>query len=65
MLTEQEKSELRQNIQSNKHEIFVISFEDMDAIIKSSPASKKNERSTSVEQTERKGRDRSQLLRLR
>lgn len=41
MLTEQEKSEFRQNIQSNKHEIFVISFEDMDAVIKSSPASKK------------------------
>ena len=36
MLTEKEKKDLQQKIQSNKHEIYVISFEEMDAIIKSS-----------------------------
>ncbi|WP_444931377.1 hypothetical protein ACJJIF_06245 [Microbulbifer sp. SSSA002] len=37
MLTEKEKKELQQKIQSNKHEVYVVSFEEMDAIIKSSP----------------------------
>lgn len=36
MLTEQEKKALQQNIQSNKHEVYVVSFDEMDAIIKSS-----------------------------
>ncbi|WP_018416502.1 hypothetical protein [Teredinibacter turnerae] len=37
MLTEKEKKELQQKIQSNKHEVYVVSFDEMDAIIKSSP----------------------------
>lgn len=37
MLTEKEKKDLQQKIKSNKHEVYVISFEEMDAIIKSSP----------------------------
>ena len=41
MLTEKEKKELQQEIQSNKHEVYVISFEEMDAIIKSSPKGNK------------------------
>lgn len=41
MLTEHEKNEYRQAIQSNKHEIYVVSFEEMDAIIRSSPNGKK------------------------
>lgn len=36
MLTEQERKELRQRIQSNKHEVYVVSIEEMDAIIRSS-----------------------------
>ena len=39
MLTEKEK--LQQKIQSNTHEVYVVSFEEMDAIIKSSPKGKK------------------------
>jgi len=41
VLTEKEKKELQQKIQSNKHEVYVVSFEEMDAIIKSSPKGKK------------------------
>jgi hypothetical protein len=41
MLLEQEKKELKQKIQSNKHEVYVVSFEEMDAIIKSSPKGSK------------------------
>ena len=41
MLTEMEKQELQQIIESNKHEVYVISFEEMDAIIKSSPQGSK------------------------
>lgn len=41
MLTEKEKKELQQKIQSNTHEVYVVSFEEMDAIIKSSPKGKK------------------------
>lgn len=41
MLTEQEKKSLKQTIQSNQHEIYVLSIEEMDAIIRSSPAGKK------------------------
>lgn len=35
MLTDQEKKGLKQQIQSNQHEVFIISIEEMDAIIKS------------------------------
>lgn len=38
MLSDQEKKELRQQIKSNQHEIFVVSIEEMDAIVRSSPA---------------------------
>lgn len=41
MLTEKEKKELQQKIQSNKHEVYVVSFEEMDAIIKYSPKGNK------------------------
>lgn len=41
MLTEKEKKDLQQKIQSNTHEVYVVSFEEMDAIIKSSPKGKK------------------------
>ena len=41
MLTEKEKKELQQKIQSNKHEVYVVSFDEMDAIIKSSPSGNK------------------------
>lgn len=41
MLTEKEKKELHQKIQSNTHEVYVVSFEEMDAIIKSSPKGQK------------------------
>lgn len=37
MLSEHDKKELKQQIHSNKHEIFVVSFEEMEAIIHSSP----------------------------
>ncbi|MBY6189264.1 hypothetical protein KUV22_02420 [Microbulbifer agarilyticus] len=37
MLTDQQKQLLSVQIQANKHEIYVISFEEMDAIVKSSP----------------------------
>lgn len=36
MLTEVEKRELKQKIQSNHHEIYAVSIEEMDAIIRSS-----------------------------
>lgn len=37
MLSEQEKKELKQQISSNQHEVFVVSIEEMDAIVRSSP----------------------------
>ena len=37
MLTEKEKDELKAKISSNKHEIFVISVEEMDHIVQSNP----------------------------
>lgn len=37
MLSSQEKKELRQQIKSNQHEVFVVSIEEMDAIVRSSP----------------------------
>jgi len=37
MLSEQEKKELKQKIKSNQHEVFVVSIDEMDAIVKSSP----------------------------
>lgn len=47
MLSEKEKNDLRQKIQSNKHEVYVISMEEMDAIIRSSPkGSKKSVKDT-------------------
>lgn len=36
MFSEQERKVLQQNIQSNTHEIYVVSFEEMDTIIQSS-----------------------------
>lgn len=36
MLTESEKRELKQTIKANRHEVFVVSMEEMDAIIRSS-----------------------------
>lgn len=41
MLTEQDKRELKTEIQSNKHQVYIVSIKEMDAIIRSSPASKK------------------------
>ena len=41
MLTETEQKVLQQKIQSNKHEVYVVSFEEMDAIIKSSTKANK------------------------
>lgn len=37
MLTEQDKKDIKQQIKSNQHEVFVVSIEEMDAIVKSSP----------------------------
>lgn len=37
MLSDQEKKELKQQIRSNQHEVFVVSIEEMDAIVQSSP----------------------------
>lgn len=37
MFSQKEKQDLQNIIQSNKHEIYVLSFEEMNAIIKSSP----------------------------
>lgn len=36
MLSTEEKQELKQKIQANKHEIYVVSIEEMDAIVRSS-----------------------------
>lgn len=41
MLTDKEKKNLQQKIRSNTHEVYVVSFEEMDAIIKSSPKGRK------------------------
>jgi hypothetical protein len=41
MLTEQDKKSLKQTIQSNTHELYMVSIEEFDAIIRSSPAGKK------------------------
>jgi hypothetical protein len=40
MLSDQEKKELKQKIKSNQHEVFVVSIEEMDAIVQSSPKGK-------------------------
>jgi hypothetical protein len=40
MLSDQEKKELKQQIKSNQHEVFVISIDEMDAIVQSSPKGK-------------------------
>lgn len=37
MFSQKEKKDLQNIIQSNKHAVYVVSFEEMDAIIKSSP----------------------------
>ena len=36
MLSEQDKANLKNTIQTNKHEIFVLSMDEMDAVIRSS-----------------------------
>jgi len=41
MLTEQDKQNLKQTIQSNQHEVFLISAEEMDAIVNSCTSRKK------------------------
>ncbi len=41
MLTEQDKRELKIEIQSNKHQVYIVSIKEMDAIIRSAPAGKK------------------------
>lgn len=41
MLSEKEKKALKQQIQANQHEVYVVSVEEMDAIIKSSPKGSK------------------------
>ena len=40
MLLEKEKKEFKQQIQSNKHEVFVVSIQEMDSIVQSSPKGK-------------------------
>ena len=40
MLSNQEKIELKQQIQSNQHEVFVVSIDEMNAIVRSSPKGK-------------------------
>jgi len=37
MLTEEEKKVLKLNIQANRHEVFLVSLEEMDEIIRSNP----------------------------
>jgi len=37
MLSVQEKKELKKKINSNQHEIYIVSIEEMDAIVQSSP----------------------------
>ncbi|CAH0990983.1 hypothetical protein SIN8267_01084 [Sinobacterium norvegicum] len=37
MLSDQGKNELKQKIKSNQHEVFVVSIEEMDAIVRASP----------------------------
>lgn len=37
MLSDQDKKELKQKIKSNQHEVFVVSIEEMDSIVRSSP----------------------------
>lgn len=37
MFSDQEKKKLKEQIKSNQHEVFVISIEEMDPIVKSSP----------------------------
>lgn len=41
MLTDKEEKDFQRRIQSNKHELYIVSFEEMDAIIKSSPKGNK------------------------
>ncbi len=40
MLSDQEKKELKQKIKSNQHEVFVVSIDEMEAIVQSSPKGK-------------------------
>ncbi len=54
MLSPQERAAIKQDIQSNQHEIYVISFEEMDNIVKSSP----HAYSKTVKDTWKKLRDR-------
>ncbi|WNJ96282.1 hypothetical protein RND59_04065 [Vibrio ruber] len=55
MLSPQERAAIKQDIQSNQHEIYVISFEEMDNIVKSSP----HAYSKTVKDTWKKLRDRA------
>ena len=55
MLTNQEKAELKKTIQANNQEIFVVSFEEMDAIIRSS----QNGSKASVQNAWRKIKDKA------
>lgn len=41
MLTAQERTTIKKQIQTNKHEVFIVSLEEMDAIVKSSPQGKR------------------------
>lgn len=54
MFSQKEKKDLQNIIQSNKHEIYVVSFEEMDAIIKSSP--KRNNQNIQVAWKKVKGK---------
>lgn len=40
MLLDKDKTELREKIKANQHEVFVISMDEMDAIVRSSPKGK-------------------------
>lgn len=40
MLSEKDKKELKDKIKANQHEVFVVSMEEMDAIVRSSPKGK-------------------------
>ncbi|KUJ00845.1 hypothetical protein [Vibrio sp. MEBiC08052] len=55
MLSPQERAAIKQDIQSNQHEIYVISFEEMDNIVKYSP----HAYSKTVKDTWKKLRDRA------
>ncbi len=57
MLTEQDKRAIKQKIQSNKHQVFIVSIDEMDAIVRSSKMSKK----PSVQQNWLKFKDKAEV----